>query len=225
MDYLYPNAVIQVFCKAPIPGQVKTRLMPELSAEQACKVHQHLALKTLDLVTQSNLCKVQLWCSPDTFQPFFQQLPKQYSVDLLTQSSEDLGMRMYKALNLGCQNFDYSILIGCDCPSLTKQDLKDAHEALATDYEMVLAPAEDGGYCLIGTKEPRMELFKNIVWGGDQVLKNTREKICNLDLTCFELKMQWDVDHYRDYLRLIDFEAGVAKEWEVNKFQKFGAEF
>lgn len=71
MLYQYPDSVIQVFCKAPIAGQVKTRLMPVLSAEQAMQVHIELSERTLKLLHDAALCHVQLWCSPTIEFHFF----------------------------------------------------------------------------------------------------------------------------------------------------------
>lgn len=91
MAYQYPNAVIQVFCKAPVAGSVKTRLMPQLTAEQASEVHQQLTWRTLGLVNSANLCPVQLWCTPSIGHPFFAKAAEAYPLALLTQPSGDLG--------------------------------------------------------------------------------------------------------------------------------------
>jgi len=204
MTFLYPKAVIQVFCKAPIPGQVKTRLTPDLSADQAAQVHIELTRRTLKLVTQSSLCPVQLLCSPKTSHPFFKKMEKSYALSLLPQSSGDLGQRMYTSLISGSRNYEHIILLGCDCPSLTKDDLVNALNALATNYDVVLAPAEDGGYCLIGMNKPQADLFNNIDWGSNKVLDKTRKIILELKSNCLELNTQWDVDNYSDYLRYLD---------------------
>ena len=71
MIYNYPDTAILVFCKAPIAGQVKTRLMPELTAEQAKNVHKELTQGLLSLLFNAHLCPIQLWCSPDMKHPFF----------------------------------------------------------------------------------------------------------------------------------------------------------
>ena len=104
MSYPYPNAVIQVFCKAPLAGTVKTRLMPQLSAEQAADVHRRLALRTLELVCSAPLCPVQLWCAPAVDHPFFTEAAENYALTLLTQSNGDLGQRMDAALSAGISN-------------------------------------------------------------------------------------------------------------------------
>ncbi len=204
MPYQYSNTVIQIFCKAPIPGQVKTRLLPELTATQAAQFHQQMTRRTLKLVTTSNLCHVQLWCSPTVSHPFFKEMAKLYPLSLLLQKPGTLGDRMHYAIYTGKQFFEHVVLMGCDCPSLTTNDLEKAIKALATSYDSVLAPAEDGGYCLIGVNTPQAELFENIIWGSSTVLDQTREKIQKLALNCLELKTQWDVDVYADYLRFIN---------------------
>jgi rSAM/selenodomain-associated transferase 1 len=204
MTYKYPNAVIQVFCKAPVPGQVKTRLIPNLSAEQAAQLHQQLSRRTLELVTTSALCPIQLWCSPTISHPFFKEMATRFSLPLLPQSSGDLGKRMHNAISYGSHTYHHVIVIGCDCPSLTPDDLNDAIQALASTKEIVLAPAEDGGYCLIGMNTAQIKLFTDINWGTSEVLKKTRTKIQALGLTSHELKTQWDIDNYIDYKRFVN---------------------
>jgi len=201
----YANAVIQVFCKAPLAGTVKTRLMPQLSAGQATDVHRRLALRTLELVCSAHLCPVQLWCSPSVDHPFFTEAAEKYALTLMTQANGDLGQRMDAALSAGIGQFGHALLIGCDCPSLTRNDLIEALNAITGRHDVVLAPAEDGGYCLIGLKQARPELFQGIDWGSPEVLSQTRAKISALMLQCHELQTQWDVDDYSDYLRFLDF--------------------
>jgi rSAM/selenodomain-associated transferase 1 len=206
MDYQYPNAVIQVFCKAPIAGHVKTRLIPELTAIQAAEVHQNLTRQTLELVTSSQLCPIQLCCTPRLSHPFFIEICQTYSLITSLQSSGDLGNRMYQSLNSCLGTFKHALLIGCDCVSLTQKDLANALKALTTDHDIVLAPAEDGGYCLIGMNSPQENIFTDICWGTSKVLKQTRSKIRTSGLNCLELKTQWDVDNYADYLRFLRIE-------------------
>ncbi len=197
----YPSAVIQVFCKAPVPGTVKTRLQPALNDEQAAEVHQQLTRQTLDLVCSDNLCAVQLWCSPDNSHAFFAQQANDYPVALKIQHEGDLGLRMDQALTEGLKHYRQAILIGCDCPSLVQADFIVALQALNKNYDAVLAPTEDGGYSLIGLTRPAPELFQNVEWSTSGVLPQTRENMLQARLNCLELSMQWDVDTYTDYVR------------------------
>ena len=204
MNYLFPNTVMQIFCKAPQPGSVKTRLMPQLTATQAAHVHRQLTQRTLKLVTSKPLCPVQLWCTPSTDHPFFRELADSFALHLSAQSPGDLGQRMVAALNTGIGEFGSALLIGCDCPSLTQKDLIEALSALAENHDVVIAPTEDGGYSLIGLKQSQPEIFNGINWGTSEVYADTGLRISALNLQCRELNLQWDVDTYSDYLRYLE---------------------
>ena len=201
MTYKYPNAVLMVFCKAPIPGQVKTRLIPKLTAEQAAELHAELSTKTLQRATQRNLCPVQLWCSPTTDHDFFTASKAAYPIALKQQQGADLGERMHYAFCSALADYSHALLMGCDCPSLAGQDLEQALIALNQGNEVVLAPAEDGGYVLIGLNQSHPELFDNMPWGTAQVLDETRNRIERHKLRHYELIEQWDVDTPEDLAR------------------------
>lgn len=201
MTYKYPNAVLMIFCKAPVPGQVKTRLIPKLTAEQAAELHIELSMKTLQRATQSRLCPVQLWCTPTTDHKFFSESEAAYPVALKQQQGADLGERMHQAFCSALAEHSHALLMGCDCPSLTEQDLEQALTALNRQNDVVLAPAEDGGYVLIGLNRPRPELFDNMPWGTAQVLAQTRNRIERYKLRHHELSEQWDLDTPKDLER------------------------
>jgi len=201
MTYKYPNAVLMIFCKAPIPGQVKTRLIPELTADQAAELHIELSVKTLQRATQNHLCPVQLWCTPTTNHEFFNESKAAYPLALKQQQGTDLGERMHHAFCSALAEYPHALLMGCDCPSLTEQDLEQALTALTQKNDVVLAPAEDGGYVLIGLNRPHPELFDNMSWGTAGVLDETRNRIGHYKLHHHELKEQWDLDTPKDLER------------------------
>ncbi len=201
MTYKYPNAVLMIFCKAPVPGQVKTRLIPELSAEQAAELHIKLSIRTLQRATQNNLCPVQLWCAPATDHDFFTASKAAYPLVLKQQQGVDLGERMHHAFCSALAGYSHALLMGCDCPSLTAQDLEQAITALNQGSEVVLAPAEDGGYVLIGLNRPHAELFDDMSWGTARVLNQTRKRIERYKLRHYELGEQWDLDTPEDLKR------------------------
>lgn len=203
MFYQYPDTVIQVFCKAPLAGQVKTRLMPAITAEQAVQVHIELAERLLKLLHEEALCSIQLWCSPATEFDFFQRQARKYPLTLHQQTVGGLGERMFHALTAGLQSFQNAILMGCDCPSFTKEDVKQAIIALKQNVDVVLAPTEDGGYSLIGLKQPQAEILSdvNMAWGTAQVLNITRGRIKKQRLKLYEISLQWDVDTAEDLAR------------------------
>jgi len=195
------DAVLLIFCKAPIPGQVKTRLIPELSPQQAAEVHKVLTLRTLNLA-DNDLCAVQLWCSPGVDHAFFSAVENIYPLTLHTQQGNNLGEKMLYAFTRALEKYQNAVLIGCDCPSLTRHDLKLAFEALSSrQNDVVIAPAEDGGYVLVGMDKPRPELFREIPWGGLDVMPVTRQRMITAKLSSHELREQWDVDTAADLQR------------------------
>ena len=139
-------------------------------------------------------------------------MARRFSLSLHPQSCGDLGQRMHDAIYNGSQTYRHIILLGCDCPSLTHDDLNDAIQALASNKDIVLAPAEDGGYCLIGMNNPYLKLFTTINWGTSEVLEKTRTKIRALKLNSYELNTQWDVDNYMDYKRFVNIFAPSIKK-------------
>ncbi|MDD1642618.1 MAG: DUF2064 domain-containing protein, partial [Methylococcaceae bacterium] len=111
MTYKYPDAVLMIFCKAPVTGQVKTRLTTELTAEQAMQVHIELTQRTLQLATMTNLCPVQLWCTPSTEHAFFRASARTYHAILQQQQGADLGERMNNAFFLALDRYSSAVLI------------------------------------------------------------------------------------------------------------------
>jgi uncharacterized protein len=190
-----------VFCKAPISGQVKTRLMPLLTGEEAAQLHCELTGLTLQTATQNRLCKVQLWCSPTIHHPYFKMLTQTFTVELHLQQGADLGERMHHAFSVALAHFNSAIIIGCDCPSLTSADLEQALSQLTQGKPCVLAPAEDGGYVLIGLKQPQPALFDNMPWGTEKVLELTCARLQSLNLDYYELNTQRDIDTLDDLRR------------------------
>ena len=191
------NAVI-VFSKAPQPGQVKTRLIPELGAQQACQIHQQLLEYVIKNVSSIKDADVDLHCSPDTSHNFFQYLKAQYRLVLDTQVEGDLGKRMYSAIKSRLHEYKKVVLIGSDCPLINTDYIKIAFDELNRS-DVVLGPAEDGGYVLVGMKKPRSDIFTDIDWGSERVLQQTIEKI-QPDIPVL-LDTLWDVDRAEDVER------------------------
>jgi rSAM/selenodomain-associated transferase 1 len=204
MAYQFPDSVLLIFCKAPIPGQVKTRLQPALSAEQACQAHRQLTYMTLDRAFQQSLCPVELHCAPDTNHVFFQDCAYRYPLTLKSQHGEDLGERMHYAFDDALGRYQHAVLIGCDCPSLSGNDLRSALMALNQGHDAIIAPADDGGYVMIGLNQVQPGLFSDMSWGHDQVMSATRRRSEDIGLKVYELDSQWDVDTYQDWQRYLE---------------------
>lgn len=203
MSGLFPDCVLLVFCKAPIAGQVKTRLQPGLTAEQAVAAHIQLTHLTLNRAFAQPLSDVQLYCAPDCQHAFFQECAQDYPLTLAKQEGGDLGLRMLNAFKHALSNYRHAVIIGCDCPSLTVGDIRQAFSALRNGNDVVIGPAADGGYVLIGLNEPQDVLFENMSWGTSAVASQTRQCADRNGLTVFELSQQWDVDYIEDWRRFL----------------------
>lgn len=201
MPYHFNDSVVMIFCKAPVPGQVKTRLTPALSEQQACDLHIELSRRILGVATQRRLCPVQLWCSPTIKHDFFSNAAANYGVSLHLQHGADLGARMHQAFCSALSQYKHALLIGCDCPSLTAADLENGFTVLQQNADLVLSPAEDGGYVLIGLNQAQPTLFSDINWGGTEVFAQTLSRSRLLQLRYHELTTQWDVDTISDLAR------------------------
>lgn len=198
----FPAARLLVFAKAPVPGRVKTRLIPALGAHHSAALQRQLSEHTLAFATHTRLCPVEMWCDPDTHHPFFKRCRGRFGVILRQQRGPDLGVRMYHALAATLRHARYAVLIGTDCPGMAVEDLHEALTALSTDADVVIGPAEDGGYVLIGVRRCSLRLFSGIAWGGDQVLRQTRSRLQTLNWQGRELAFRWDVDRPQDLERL-----------------------
>lgn len=202
----FNDAKILVFAKAPIPGQVKTRLINHLGKSGATKLHQKLVLKTLNTATQANLCPVELWCAPDSQHKFFTECSQRYSITLQTQRGADIGQRMAYAfaMTLHAKNqmshgrYNKVLLIGCDCPDFTADYLLQALIQLEQGHDAVIGPALDGGYVLIGLQRYHPTIFQHIDWGTEKVTAQTYHRFEQLEYAWAELAKLRDIDRPQD---------------------------
>lgn len=197
----YPNSKIIIFCKSPVLGTVKTRMQPFLTQEDSVVLHKSLAIKTIDLAVKSNLSPVQVWCSPDFSHEFFLDVLEQYPVTLHKQMGNDLGQKMSYSLSSILEESESAILIGTDCPSFTSDDFEEALVAMNNDADIVISPAEDGGYTLVGMNHFVPEVFEGIDWGTETVFEKTASNISVLNKRFAILDTQWDIDRPEDLQR------------------------
>jgi rSAM/selenodomain-associated transferase 1 len=191
-----------IFAKAPIPGQVKTRLQHQLGSLGCAKLHEQLTLKTLEMACSRRIAPVELWCTPDKTHPFFQHCRATFRITLKTQQGENLGSRLPNALSHAAKHGESTVIIGTDCPEMDNTYLESAFHALGNGHDLVLGPAQDGGYVLIGTKQAEPALFTDIHWGTDQVLAQTRAAAQRLRWSWTELPTLRDIDRPEDLVRL-----------------------
>ncbi len=192
------NVAVAVMVKAPIPGLAKTRLIPSIGAHAAAVLQERLTERTVATARAANIGPVTLWCAPDPSHPSFRELALLQKIALKRQPEGDLGARMLGAMAAGTGPV---LMIGTDCPAFTPEHLRAAANALRDGADVVLIPAEDGGYVLIGARQPWPELFVAINWGTSSVLDETRARVAALGLASIELDALWDIDTEADLAR------------------------
>lgn len=192
-----------IFAKAPVAGYVKTRLIPLLGARGAAALQRQLIERTLS--TANNACtgQMELHGAPDCRDVFLRACAERYGARLASQTDGDLGHRMAFAFSSALSRSRHVILVGTDCAVLTAQHLREAHRILQAGADAVIAPAEDGGYALIGLGRFDARLFVSIDWGTTAVMNQTEARLSELGWRWQALDMVWDVDRPDDYRRLL----------------------
>ena len=196
---------VAILAKAPVAGLAKTRLIPALGAAGAARLQRRLTLQALRTAYAADLGPVTLWCAPDTGHRFFRALQKKHGVACRAQPTGDLGQRMHAAFEFHAGPL---LLIGTDCPALTSQHLHAAAAALQAGADAVLQPAEDGGYVLVGLRQPQWPVFDGVAWSTAEVLQQTRARLRRLGLAWQETPLLWDVDVPADLARLRTLPGG-----------------
>lgn len=196
------NALV-VMAKAPVPGAVKTRLVPPLAPEQAAELYTALLMDQLEHLNALEGAARYVAFTPDDSKPLVEALvPPGYQC--FAQRGGDLGERMQEALGeLGRRGHRNLMLMGSDLPPVPLEILDQGFAQLsAHSQRVVLGPSRDGGYYLVGMNAELPEIFSARTWSHERVLAETTEKLVQLGIH-FSLLREWfDVDGVADLERL-----------------------
>lgn len=224
-EFEFSASVLAVFAKEPRLGEVKTRLQPLLGAQRALALHETLIRYVFGNLQSARLCPVEFWVakSPsssnqDSQEVFLSLCNKR---DIYIQSGADLGARMRHAVEHAwsrAASVENVVLVGADCPSVDAEYLREALTLLEGGASVVLGPADDGGYVLLGLRKGPCNaaqcdalfglaasgtgLPDELSWGTERVLEVTRDRLRRAGLTWVELEPRWDVDRPEDLPRL-----------------------
>ncbi|HEU4686533.1 MAG TPA: TIGR04282 family arsenosugar biosynthesis glycosyltransferase [Nitrospira sp.] len=203
-----PDSALVIFAKAPIPGQVKTRLCPPLTHDEAATLQGSFVLDALER-TNAAVAKFKLplarylACAPSSALPFFKIMEARQAVSLVDQIGADLGERMHAAFEtMFGRGYRKVVLVGTDVPTVPLDYYRDAL-SLLRDHDAVFGPALDGGYYLVGLTKPAPDLFAGVPWSTDRVLAVTRDIADRLGLRTALLPEWRDVDTIDDLRDLI----------------------
>ena len=195
-----------VFVKAPVPGNVKTRLAAEIGEQEATAAYRRIVETLMGEIGGTG--NIALTYAPEGGGPMITDwLGSHYSY--APQTNGDLGSRMSNAFQ---QAFDAGskkvLLIGSDCPYIAMSDLDAATLALDAN-DVVIGPANDGGYWLIGMKSPHPDLFTDIPWSTESVLERTMQICLNSNLTVHQLARKTDIDSAAEWEEFVKSKKNV----------------
>lgn len=187
-----------LFARFPVAGACKTRLIPALGAEGAAALHRHLTERTVGILRQSG-CQVTLAFTGADQGDFVQWLGTE--VTFVKQVDGDLTAKL-----MACLEPAPVIFFGADTPDLAAEHVHAAIAALQT-HEVVIGPADDGGYYLIGMRRALPDLLTDMPWSTDQVLPETLARLDRLGIAPLLLETLSDCDRPEDLLRWPDLAA------------------
>lgn len=198
---------VAIICKTPMPGKSKTRLAPPLAPEEcaaisSCFIHD-LALTIRSLADDGDVAAAAVYTPFGTEPALRRLLPGGFHLTL--QGDGDLGARLLKGTaDLIDAGFGGAILINSDSPTLPKAILRAAVDAVRQGDNVVLSPAFDGGYTLIGLSQPHARLFDTMPWSTPQVYELTLARAREIGLPVVNVPGWYDVDDAQSYAMLED---------------------
>ncbi len=202
------NDRLIIFVKNLIPGTVKTRLAEDIGMDMAMEVYKELVANTAEITDKVKVDKAVYYSEYVELWDFFHD--EKYTKHI--QEGNDLGQRMLNAIyDAFEEGYDKAVLIGSDIPEISKKVINSALEKLE-DHDLVVGPAEDGGYYLVGMKEAHQKLFEGKSYSHDKVLSELLDSAEEIDLKTFQLPTLLDVDVKADMKK-----AGIQIVYEEDE--------
>ena len=189
------NRTLIVFARAPVAGRCKTRLIPRLHAQGAADLYARLLQRTLLCAEALGDWRLRLQALDAEAALFFRDRLDLQRWEICLQEGTDLGVRMVRALNQTTGEGTPSLLIGSDILDWTVDDLMQAATALSHSADVCLAPAQDGGFWLLGSRVQLPErVFSGLAWGTSVVYDHARARLLDLGLCCHPAAKRHDID-------------------------------
>lgn len=200
-----------VAAKQPEPGKVKTRIASVLGDARAAELYRCALLDTLALALSIGDVTHALSYAPPTdgARRYFADIAPAFL--LIPQAGATLGERMGNTLACLLSRFSPVVMIGSDGPDLPAAFLTRAFDLLRDRIDVVIGPANDGGYYLIGMRSMQPALFERIDWSTDAVAQQTRERAGEAALNLVELPHWHDLDTVADLRALVDPGAPLTR--------------
>lgn len=186
-----------IFVKNPIPGTVKTRIARTVGNERAVQVYRHLLQHT------QQITRFLPWPRIVYYGDFVNPNDGWNGYEKRQQVGTDLGERMLAAFREQfAAGAGRAVIIGSDCLAITDNHIRQAFEALDR-VDVVIGPATDGGYYLLGMKKLHPFLFEDMPWSQPQLRQRTQKALTQNNLTFEQLEELSDIDEWEDYERAV----------------------
>jgi len=203
------KSALVLFAKAPVAGEVKTRLQPEITSENSARLQEAMIKDSISLISEINNVEKIIYFLPGEKKYIFEKFTDGLPFRLNCQNGVDLGKKMENAFkDLFNKGFFRVVVIGVDSPTLPKEYINKAFIEL-DKADLVIGPSEDGGYYLIGLKEKVLPVFSPVEWGSNRVLSQTEELVKKNNLKLSILPVHYDIDtiedlrHLKTHLKLL----------------------
>ena len=207
------RACLAVMCKMPSRGNVKTRIAAELGDDVATEIYRCAVADTLAMASSIQGVTHVLSYAPPTSESrrYFENVAPSFA--LVPQQGAMLGERIVGTLSSLFNDYSPVLLIGSDSPDLPAELITQALKALRSGTDVVLGPAMDGGYYLVGLNSMCSSLFERIDWSTNAVAQQTRERAANAGLNLFSLPCWHDLDNVADLHALQAPGAPMTREF------------
>lgn len=194
-----------VFVKSPVPGEVKTRLIPHLSAVESADLYKSFVSDTLRNAAKISVpARTVVAYRPHSKALDLSWLPAKNRPELFKQDGHSLGEKLIHAFGLAFgRGAQQVVIIGSDSPNLPPSYIDQGFRALA-DADVAIGPSTDGGYYLIGLSRPCLKLFDDVSWSTDQVFERTVQNAQRQGYRLKILPTHYDIDTFDDLLMLGD---------------------
>jgi glycosyltransferase A (GT-A) superfamily protein (DUF2064 family) len=196
------ETAIAILAKAPVPGTVRTPLIPLLGAEDAAMLYERCTDHAIATAVEAGIGPVELWCRPSMLNPFFAEMGRKHPITLRVQGSGDLGMRLFRTFEALLSAHPHAIVMGSNCPALMPVHLRMAAEALDEDYDAAFIPMDEGRCALGALRKASEDVFKDLSWTTGTVKEALVSRLREARWRWLELPTLWNLDAPGDFARL-----------------------
>jgi hypothetical protein len=201
MDKTHENLLLVVVAKAPVPGQVKTRLIPHLTSAEAADLYRCFLEDRIIAMNSLRGVDLAIAYTPSDARGMFAPFSRN-EFSLFPQKGKDLGERLSHIFEEKlADGYDAVSIIDSDSPDLPPSNVQESFKRLLSDQaDVVFGPCHDGGYYLVGMRKPHPQLFCDISWSTETVLANTLETAKKMGVKTNLLPWWNDLDTFEDLI-------------------------